>query len=384
MTLRDVLPLVAMTLVSVSWLFAGLVLNALQLLSLLVLRPVSRSAHREAMYILTYCMWAPLVAIAEHGAGFRVRLWFSDPESESHFGREHMIAIANHTVEVDWLLLWLAIDKYGALASAKAMVKKVIRTFPIMGWTYLLNEFVFLERNWDRDQDTLRAGMDNFLTFNRPVTVLMFCEGTRFTPDKFAAAQKFAASKGLEAFKHHLMPRSRGFECCVSHLNQMKSDKLTALYNVQIAVPHDSPDPTFLSLLRGLPVRGDVFLQRIPIRSIAAGQEQQFLMKLYRGKDDLMTYYKEHGRFPEPAVCRELGPRLLPLVHLVLWCGSVSAAITYLLLASLVRGQTLVFGSLSALLLLVFVGLLFLIRSTRAHAGSSYGSSSPSSRPHSD
>ena len=64
-----------------------------------------------------------------------MRIWFADSETRLHFGREHMMAIANHSFEVDWLFLWLTIDKFGVLASAKAMVKKVIRTFPVMGWT---------------------------------------------------------------------------------------------------------------------------------------------------------------------------------------------------------------------------------------------------------
>jgi 1-acyl-sn-glycerol-3-phosphate acyltransferase len=105
---------------------------------------------------------------------------------------------------VDWLILWLLIgpylsaqiripltnspvlfdasvcqsDKYGVLASAKAMAKKVIRFFPVIGWAYYFNEFIFLERQWDKDKDTLCRGLDNFLTFTKPVTVLMFCEGT--------------------------------------------------------------------------------------------------------------------------------------------------------------------------------------------------------------
>lgn len=388
--IRDLAAVVGMTIISISWLVAGLGINLLQLLSFLLLRPVSRSAHRSAVYLLTYCMWSPLVALAEHGAGFRVRLWFANDDSRRLFGREHMIAIANHTFEVDWLFLWMAIDKIGVLASAKAMVKKVIRTFPIMGWAYLVNEFIFLERNWERDQDTLRRGMDNFLSFDRSVTVLMFCEGTRLTPAKFDAARQFALKKGVDPLKHHLMPRSRGFVCCIRHLksiaaNESKNDTKTseqhqmrAIYNVQIACPAVSKEqaqPTFLSLLRGLPVRGDVFLQRIPIDSIPDGEEEEYLIQLYRRKDALMSYYESHdSQFPAPAVCEQPPPRLLPLLHLVLWCGGVSLLLAYLLFSSWTQGQSVLFSSLSGLLVMVFAGFAFLIRSTRAATGSTYGS----------
>ena len=67
--MRDMVSIIAMTLISVSWLVAGLGVNAVMLLSFLLLRPLSLSAHRRLMYWLTYCMFSPLVAIAEHGAG---------------------------------------------------------------------------------------------------------------------------------------------------------------------------------------------------------------------------------------------------------------------------------------------------------------------------
>ena len=41
--------------------------------------------------------------------------------------------------------------------------------------------------------------------------MIIFCEGTRFTEEKYKASVDFAKSKGLPVFKHHLYPRTRGF-----------------------------------------------------------------------------------------------------------------------------------------------------------------------------
>jgi hypothetical protein len=73
---------------------------------------------------------------------------------------------------------------------------------------------------------------------------------------------QFAASKGIEPFKHHLIPRSRGFVCCIKHLRQNPdaATRMPALYNVQIAISSDQPDANFHSLMHGMPVRGDVYL----------------------------------------------------------------------------------------------------------------------------
>jgi lysophosphatidic acid acyltransferase / lysophosphatidylinositol acyltransferase len=39
----------------------------------------------------------------------------------------------------------------------------------------------------------------------------MFCEGTRFTKNKWEASMKVAREKGLKELKHHLLPRTKGF-----------------------------------------------------------------------------------------------------------------------------------------------------------------------------
>lgn len=88
---RDSVFALAMTILSMSWLLAGLVLNVAQLTAFLLLRPLSLNFYRHVIYLLTYCMWSPLVAIAEHGAGFSIRVWFADEQSQRHFGHEHMI-----------------------------------------------------------------------------------------------------------------------------------------------------------------------------------------------------------------------------------------------------------------------------------------------------
>lgn len=44
--------------------------------------------------------------------------------------------------------------------------------------------------------------------------MLMFCEGTRFTPEKYEKSKAFALKKGLPVLKHHLTPRTKGF--CVA------------------------------------------------------------------------------------------------------------------------------------------------------------------------
>ena len=48
--------------------------------------------------------------------------------------------------------------------------------------------------------------------------IIILCEGTRFTPEKHAESVRVAEEKGLQPLKHHLLPRSKGFNLLVSQV----------------------------------------------------------------------------------------------------------------------------------------------------------------------
>lgn len=60
---------------------------------------------------------------------------------------------------------------------------------------------------------------------------MLFAEGTRFTPSKHEASQKFAEKNKLPLLKNHLVPRTKGF------ITSMKAirGKIDAIYDVNIA-----------------------------------------------------------------------------------------------------------------------------------------------------
>ena len=46
----------------------------------------------------------------------------------------------------------------------------------------------------------------------------LFAEGTRFTPEKHEVSKEFARSRGLPVLKHHLIPRTKGFNFIMKHM----------------------------------------------------------------------------------------------------------------------------------------------------------------------
>ena len=99
----------------VVWFLSGLILNFLQLLLYLFIKPLNPTLFRSLNYYLTYSSWSQVVVLAEFLSGSRVRVFYADPESEKLFGTEHTICVSNHKFETDWLFSWMVVEKLSCL-----------------------------------------------------------------------------------------------------------------------------------------------------------------------------------------------------------------------------------------------------------------------------
>ena len=50
--------------------------------------------------------------------------------------------------------------------------------------------------------------------------VVIFCEGTRFTEEKYKEAVEYANKVGLQPLKYHLMPRTKGYAILAHNLKK--------------------------------------------------------------------------------------------------------------------------------------------------------------------
>lgn len=122
--------------------------------------------------------------------------------------------------------------------------------------------------------------------FDRSINVfqlLLYAEGTRFTPEKHVASQKFAKEKGLPVLNHHLTPRTKGFTASIPHMR----GKVEAIYNVQLAFkPNEPVKPTMTNLLYGKKVEAHMYLKRIPLSEVPDGEAaaSEWLHRIYQQK----------------------------------------------------------------------------------------------------
>ncbi|CAN1348935.1 1-acyl-sn-glycerol-3-phosphate acyltransferase 2 [Linum perenne] len=188
--------------------FSGLVVNLIQAICFLLIRPLSKSTYRTINRAVAELLWLELVWIVDWWAGVKavyfvlLTLWYFS-------GKEHALVLSNHKSDIDWLVGWVLAQRSGCLGSALAVMKKSSKLLPVIGWSMWFSEYLFLERSWAKDENTLKSGLQRLHDFPRPFWLALFVEGTRFTQAKLLAAQEYAASTGLPVPRNVLIPRTK-------------------------------------------------------------------------------------------------------------------------------------------------------------------------------
>jgi lysophosphatidic acid acyltransferase/lysophosphatidylinositol acyltransferase len=128
---------------------SGLVINLIQLLLWVCVRPGSKWLFQKLNYYLLYILWTRkcymflifllltfwCVKLSSGGGHFAeivfIGEWWSsstcviltDDETWSKMGKEHAIVIMNHSFEVDWLMGWLVCEQSRLLAVSFVSLK---------------------------------------------------------------------------------------------------------------------------------------------------------------------------------------------------------------------------------------------------------------------
>lgn len=327
----------ALTLATIiTFLWSGLAINLLQLLNYLILRKINFTLFTKVNYYLMYSAWAQIVTLFDWVFESSFKVYHSKADEEDAMFQEHSIFLANHSYELDWVGAWLVTDKFGQLASCKAMLKSDLKYVPIVGWSWALSDQLFLDRNWERDKHKFGDSIDVLLKY-QPMVATFFCEGTRFTKDKFLLSQQFAKERGIEAPKYHLIPRTKGFVAVVRHLKQrqIEDPKLKVyIYNAQVAYEENGAMNIGDIVKRGLKPRGHCFFQRISLDEVPGDEEgcAQWLHNLFLKKDSLQEHFNKHLSFPGYVDSKFVSykPRLATLFNWLFWTLYTFLAIAYL------------------------------------------------------
>ncbi|CAL9018227.1 unnamed protein product, partial [Prunus brigantina] len=301
--------------IGVLFILSGLIVNLMQVVSFILLRPISKKLYRKINKVVAELLWLEPIWLIDWWAGIKVELYV-DSDTFQLMGKEHALVICNHRSDIDWLVGWLIAQRSGCLGSALAIMKKEVKFLPVIGWSMWFSEYFFLERRWTKDEITLKSGFQQLEDFPMPFWLALFVEGTRFTQAKLMVAQEFAASRGLPIPRNVLLPRTKGF---VSSVSQMRSF-VPAIYDCTVAVPNNQPPPTLLRIFRGqssvvkLQIRRHS-MQELPETADGIGQ---WCKDVFVTKDALLEKYFAKGTFSDQQL-QNIGRPMKSLIVVLLW-----------------------------------------------------------------
>lgn len=359
---------------------SGVALNLLQLFVYVLVRPFNQALYREINHYIQYAYWSQTVAIADWNSNLKCRVYYKDNESAQEFGTISGIVIANHRYDIDWLAAWMLSEKLGTLGSDKSLLKEQLRYVPVIGWGWSLSDMIFLSRDWQKDRENLSKSMDVLLSYPKSL-ILAFFEGTRFTKSKYEASVKFAEEKNLPIkLKHHLLPRTRGFNCMIQRLkNGLKNDQKLkyGLYNMQVALTDDdNSKATLTAVLAGSETTVHIYVEKLNVDDISIENEDatsKYLYDVYKRKDDLVDHFKKNGRFP--GIEKAYKPRFQSLLNWLTCMFIVYSTVIYLYYLCLTSGNLFYITILSTIALGVVFSVKKLVNSTQVSKSSSYGTS---------
>ncbi|KAK4878917.1 hypothetical protein RN001_007063 [Aquatica leii] len=364
---------------AITFFTSGLIVNFVQCILYICLRPVSKRIYRKINWYLCATLYAQLVFMGDWWSRSEI-LVYIDKEDFKYWGKEHAYCVMNHTYEIDWLIGWMLCDRIHLLGNCKAYAKKVIKYLPVLGWAWKFSEFVFLERSFDKDKEVINKQITELADHPDPIWLLLFPEGTRFTVEKHKASEQFAREKNLPQLKHHLQPRTRGF---IASLPPMRG-KVAAVYDILLAFKEDDPvKPTMTNLLFGKSVTAHMYMKRVPMDNIPTSETEQetFLRDMFVGKDKLKDSFVRTGDFFTLSGVERLHPiklnrRIHSCINMGFWTTVVLCPMIYYLIALFLSGK-IVYVIIAVGIIILFMGLLYkTIGMSKISKGSSYGKES--------
>lgn len=360
------LPVVWLWLVLV-FLASGVIINIIQLL-LLPLWLVNKNFFRLINLNVVYLHWCQLTFLAEWWSGLNIKL-YGTKEDMAMLGKESAICFCNHRSDVDWLIGYTLADRVGVLATCKCYMKGYLKFLPIIGFSWWCTEFVFLGRNWQKDQKLLETSLETLKDFPFPFWLAVFAEGTRFTEAKRQASNEYARANGLPELKHHLLPRSRGFALTAQYFK----GKVPAVYDFEVAFPKDG-EPTLTRMLMGEGGEVHFWIRRIPLKEIPCSSIEatsDWCRKAFQDKDKGMSYFVEHGRFP--AEIYEYPKKMRNLITCIIWNVVLCLPLLWYIISVLISGSLVSFLIAGTIALTGYIMTKILLHFSDSKKGSSFG-----------
>ncbi|KAF8566955.1 hypothetical protein P879_02554 [Paragonimus westermani] len=208
---------------------------------------------------------------------------------------EKVIYIANHLSTADWFICSMLIARQGNVGRTRYVMHKNLKYIPIFGFYLAQDSCVYVDRSNFQANKAINV-IREIIKMKSKVWMMIYPEGRRYNPEHLDVIEKskeFAKSKNVEPYRHHLVPRVRGFQLLMDHLSQY----VDAVYDVSVVYADADGRPLdhrrrVPQLTNWLPDQHTfhIHITRIPIHAMPKepSQLQSWLFNRFRIKDKLV------------------------------------------------------------------------------------------------
>jgi lysophosphatidic acid acyltransferase/lysophosphatidylinositol acyltransferase len=296
-----------------------------------------------------------------------------NPDDFAKLGKEHVIVIMNHKHDIEWVMCWILSERLHVLGGTKIFGKASLKMLPLIGWAWTFTESIFLKRDWDKDKTIISRDLEFITQYpkNVYVTLLLFCEGTRFTEEKHKASNAIARKKGIPELKYHLLPRTKGF---VHSINGLKG-KMPAIIDMTINFNKEYAKPTLKSLVQGKTCQAEIYARRIPLENIPTDTDEacaEWLHQLYREKDEICDHFEKNGTY-KIGTKFHLEKRPTDMIIWFLWAIVLSIPLVYYAIQIITSGSLALQLGAIVVCFLLYKGVIAMIDMSDSEKGSAYG-----------
>ncbi|XP_045182485.1 lysocardiolipin acyltransferase 1-like [Mercenaria mercenaria] len=183
---------------------------------------------------IIWCWKLYCVSIYEVIFQTKVRIYGNVPSNEAA-----NLMIMNHRTRFDWLYLFSYQVRHASLRRYAISLKNGLKFLPGIGWAMQIAGFVFLDRKWEDDQETISRCLQVFKHTNYKPQILLFPEGTDLTKNTKKRSDAHAEKYSLPKYDFVLHPRTTGFTHFVQEMK--KNEILDCVTDITIAYPGTIP-----------------------------------------------------------------------------------------------------------------------------------------------
>jgi hypothetical protein len=322
---------------------------------------ISRQLYRKCEGFVVESFLGTCCVVLRYGGGIDLQ-FAGDPEiirvmmsqrpfslfggDKKEFGLGNVLLLGNHVSFVDWWVVYFMALRIGTFQFVRFVAKESIKFIPGLGFASYFHEFLFVRRDWKKDEARIRAYLRDFANSKlQHLWICIFPEGTFVDQGEeklVLAAQKFVVENypDIEPFKYVLYPKAKGFDAIIQNSGIRDILDLTFVYSFSdgshTALPlmetgRSRKVPDTLGLLSSPPK--SIFIHIRHHKYDNSLDSKEWLKKCFQEKECLLKRFHEANTFSASDVIAKdtMRPTFEMLLHLLFWVILISFLCHHLL-----------------------------------------------------